>query len=86
LLAAKQRELAAHDRAIRRHEEAAELQERLGHPDRAANARTHAQHARELRQQALHELNDGKGRRSSARINQTRRRRDRIPAQVGSDG
>jgi hypothetical protein len=60
-LAAKQRELAAHDRAIRRHEEAAELQERLGHPDRAANARTHAHHARELRQQALHELNDWKG-------------------------
>jgi hypothetical protein len=33
-----------------RHTEAAQLQERLGRPDRAANARTHAQHARELRQ------------------------------------
>lgn len=57
-LAAKQRELAAHHRAIMRHTEAAQLQERLGRPDRAANARTHAQHARELRQQALQELRD----------------------------
>jgi hypothetical protein len=45
---AKQRELAAHQRAIELHEQAAELQERLGHPDRAANARQHAEHAREL--------------------------------------
>jgi hypothetical protein len=60
-LAAKQRELAAHHRAIMRHTEAAQLQERLGHPDRAANARTHAQHARELRQQALQELRDWEG-------------------------
>jgi hypothetical protein len=60
-LQAKQRELAAHDRAILRHIEAAEFQQRLGHPDRAANARTHAQHARELRQQALQELNDWLG-------------------------
>lgn len=58
VLHAKQRELAAHDRAIMRHDEAAELQERYGHPDRAANARTNAQHARELREQALHELQD----------------------------
>ncbi len=46
--AAKQRELAAHQRAIELHEQAAELQDRLGHPDRAANARQHAEHAREL--------------------------------------
>jgi hypothetical protein len=45
---AKQRELAAHQRAIELHEQAAELQERLGHPDRAANARQHAEHARQL--------------------------------------
>jgi hypothetical protein len=45
---AKQRELAAHQRAIELHERAAELQERLGHPDRAAAARQHADHAREL--------------------------------------
>jgi hypothetical protein len=61
-LRAKQRELAAHDRAILRHEQAAELQERLGHPDRVASARTHAQHARELRQQALQELRDWQAR------------------------
>lgn len=45
---AKQRELDAHQRAIELHEQAAELQERLGHPDRAATARQHAEHAREL--------------------------------------
>jgi hypothetical protein len=42
-------------RAIRRHE-AAVLQERLGHPDRAANAREHGRQARELHAQALQEL------------------------------
>ena len=54
-LRANQRELAAHERAIRRHE-AAVLQERLGHPDRAANAREHGRQARELHAQALQEL------------------------------
>jgi hypothetical protein len=52
---AKRRELAAHARAIQLHEQAAELQERLGHPDRAATARQHAAHARELQDQALAE-------------------------------
>jgi hypothetical protein len=52
---AKRRELAAHARAIKRHEEAADLQERFGHPDRAARARAHAQHARELLKQAERE-------------------------------
>jgi hypothetical protein len=55
---AKCRELAAHDRAIDRHEQAAEVQERLGHPDRAARAREHARHARELREQAVRELEE----------------------------
>jgi hypothetical protein len=55
---AKRRELAAHDRAIDRHEQAAELQDRLGHPDRAARAREHAQHARELRDLAVRELQE----------------------------
>ena len=55
---AKRRELAAHARAIDRHEEAAELQERLGHPDRAARAREHARHARELRALAVQELQE----------------------------
>ena len=31
------------------------LQERLGHSDRAANARQHAEHARELHERALEE-------------------------------
>jgi hypothetical protein len=52
---AKGRELAAHGRAIQRHEQAAQVQERLGHPDRAATARKHAQHARELLELALRE-------------------------------
>ena len=60
-LRAKQRELAAHERAIHRHDEAAALQERLGHPDRAASAREHGRHARELHQQALQELHDWAG-------------------------
>jgi hypothetical protein len=55
-LRAKQRELAAHELAIRRHDEAAALQERLGHADRAASARAHGRHARELHVQALQEL------------------------------
>jgi hypothetical protein len=55
---AKRRELAAHDRAIDRHEQAAELQERLGHTDRAARAREHARHARELRDLAARELQE----------------------------
>jgi hypothetical protein len=55
---AKRRELAAHERAIDRHEQAAEVQERLGHPDRAARAREHARHARELRDLAVQELEE----------------------------
>ena len=52
---AKRRELAAHERAIQQHERAAQVQERFGHPDRAAAAREHAQHARELLELALRE-------------------------------
>jgi hypothetical protein len=55
---AKQHELDAHARAIELHERAAELQERLGHHDRAANARAHAQHARELYALALAEQSE----------------------------
>jgi hypothetical protein len=58
---AKQRELAAHQRAIELHERAADLQEQLGHPDRAANAREHAQHARELLAQGLVEQREQEG-------------------------
>ena len=53
--AAKQRELEAHAKAIELHQQAAELQDRLGHPDRAARAREHADHARELWSQAIAE-------------------------------
>ena len=42
----KRRELTAHARAIELHEQAAALQERLGQPDGAANARQHVEHAR----------------------------------------
>jgi hypothetical protein len=52
LAKARRRELAAHERAIELHERAAVLQERLGRTDRAASARWHAQHARELYEQA----------------------------------
>lgn len=52
---AKRWELAAHARAIKWHEQAAELQERLGHPEWAAKARAHADHARELHGLALEE-------------------------------
>jgi hypothetical protein len=52
---AKRRELAAHLRAIKMHEHAAELQERLGYPDRAARARGHAEHARDLYARARQE-------------------------------
>jgi hypothetical protein len=40
------------------HEQAAELPERLGHPDRAARARAHAEHARELQVLALAEQHE----------------------------
>ena len=52
---AKRPELAAHARAIALHEQAAALQERLGHPDRAAKAQAHAEHALELQVLALAE-------------------------------
>ena len=58
---AKRRELAAHARAIELPEQAAELQQRLGHPDRAANARAHADHARELQVLALEEQREQEG-------------------------
>jgi hypothetical protein len=57
----KRQELAAHLRAIEVQEQAAELQERLGFPDRAARARAHAEHARELYARALEERQDQVG-------------------------
>jgi flagellar motility protein MotE (MotC chaperone) len=54
----KQRELAAHLAAAELHEQAAELQERLGHPERAAEAHGHAERARGLHRLAAEELAD----------------------------
>src|SRR4029453_12156016 len=67
-LVAKRGELAAHERAIKRHEEAAAVQERFGHPDRAANAREHARHARELRELLVGNSENGKRSCRPARI------------------
>jgi hypothetical protein len=66
-LAVKQRELTAHRGAIELHEQAAVLQERLGHPDRAATAREHANHARELYRRAWEELAEYERRRTTDR-------------------
>jgi hypothetical protein len=49
---AKDRELAAHLRAEKLHTDAAELQQRLGHPARATGAREQAIRARALYQLA----------------------------------
>jgi chromosome segregation ATPase len=54
----KQRELAAHLAAEALHERAAELQERLGHPERAAEARRQAEQARAWYRLAGEELVD----------------------------
>jgi hypothetical protein len=58
LIKIKRHELAAHRTAAALHEQAAHLQGRLGHPDRAAAARAHAEHARELYRRAGEELAD----------------------------
>jgi hypothetical protein len=57
-LQVKQRELAAHLVAVALHEGAAKLQERLGHPDRAAEAHAHAEQARALHRLAAEGLAD----------------------------
>lgn len=54
----KQRELAAHLAAVELHERAAELQERMGHPERAAEARRQAEQARAWYRLAGEELDD----------------------------
>ena len=54
----KQRELAAHLAAVELHGQAAELQQRLGHPEGAAEARAHAERARALHRLAAEELAD----------------------------
>jgi hypothetical protein len=63
----KQRELAAHLAAEALHERAAELQERMGHPDRAAAARRQAEQARAWHRLAGEELADYQARISVAK-------------------
>jgi hypothetical protein len=62
----KQRELAAHLAAEALHEGAAELQERMGHPERAAEARRQAEQARAWYRLAGEELGDYQARISVA--------------------
>jgi len=62
----KQRELAAHLAAEALHERAAELQERMGHPERAAAARGQAEQARAWYRLAGEELADYQARISVA--------------------
>jgi hypothetical protein len=69
---AKDRELAAHLRAEALHMDAASLQERLGHPDRAARARGQAVRARELYELALVEQAEQARRALSPRAERTR--------------
>jgi hypothetical protein len=54
----KQRELAAHLAAVALHERAAELQERMGHLERAAKAQRQAEQARAWYRLAGEELTD----------------------------
>jgi hypothetical protein len=63
----KRGEVEAHARAVALHEQAAALQARLGHPERAAQARAHADHAREMSQQAKAELDQYLARITAAR-------------------
>ena len=58
LVELKRREVAVHEAAVEVHEQAAEVQARLGHPELAAEARAHAEHARELGRLAAVELTD----------------------------
>ena len=62
----KQRELAAHLAAVQLHEQAAELQERMGRPERAAEARRQAEQARDWYRLAGEELADYQARISAA--------------------
>ena len=71
-LQVKQRELAAHLAAAELHEQAAELQARLGHPERAAQATAHAERARELHWLAAEELADYQARIAAIRTGLTR--------------
>lgn len=66
-LQVKQGELAAHLAAVELHEQAAKLQARLGRPERAAEARGHAERARALHRLAAEELADYRTRIAAAK-------------------
>jgi chromosome segregation ATPase len=55
-LLVKERELTAHLAAVELHEQTAKLQDRMGHPQRAAEARTQAERARQWYRLANEEL------------------------------
>jgi hypothetical protein len=74
-LQVKRRELAAHRAAVEMHAQAAALQERLGHPQRAAQARAHAEHAKELHRLAAEELAEYQARITAARNKAGKRHR-----------
>jgi hypothetical protein len=66
--------VTTHDRAVAVYEQVAELQTRLGHPERAAKARAHANRARELSRQAEAELAEARIAAAKAKAGKTPRR------------
>jgi hypothetical protein len=71
---AKQRELAAHLASVEVYEQMASLQEGLGHPDRAAEARAKAERARELHRAAAAELAEYRAKIKAVEDRRARRR------------
>jgi hypothetical protein len=71
---AKQRELAAHLASVEVYEQLASLQEGLGHPDRAAEARAKAKRARELHRAAGAELAEYRAKIKAVEDRRARRR------------
>jgi hypothetical protein len=76
LIQAKQRELAAHLASVEVYEQLASLQEGLGHPERAAEARAKAERARELHRAAGAELAEYLARIKAVEDRRARRRRE----------
>lgn len=73
---AKQSELAAHVASIQIHEQLASLQERFGHPERAAESRAKAERAQEFHRLAEVELAEYLARVKAVEDRKARRRRD----------
>ena len=72
----KQGELAAHLANSEAHEQLASLQEALGHPERAADARAKAEQARDLHRAAGAELAEYRARIKAVEDRRARRRRE----------